>query len=293
MERSQILISLGWNPFFEKQLTEEEALHSILARVVEPSRGLVKVLGDFGKTWAESTLGHKVPGPAVGDWVVGQVRDLGAGEKRFSIDRILRRKNKLSREATGGKGYEQILCANVDQAFLVLAANLEPNLPAIERTLAAVIQSQVEPLFLLTKTDVALDLDRLCGTLKTLAPSVSQICVSVKKGEGVDRLLKHLSPGTTSVLLGASGVGKSSLTNFLLESEVQKVAEVRESDQKGRHTTTGRQLSLLPSGAMLIDSPGIREFQSWEDAPARKTTKAKGRPKPENQTRGRYRHEEE
>ncbi len=293
MEPSQVLKSLGWNRFFEAQLTKEEVAQSTLARVVEPSRGLVKVLGAFGKSWAESTLGHKVPGPAVGDWVVGKVRELGAGEKRFSIDRILDRKNKLSREATGGKGYEQILCANVDQVFLVLAANLEPNLQGIQRTVAAVAQSKMEPLFLITKTDVALNLEKLCDALKACAPGIPQISVSVKKANGLDGLLKHLKAGTTSVLLGASGVGKSSLTNFLLDSEVQKVAEVRESDQKGRHTTTGRQLSLLPSGAMLIDSPGIREFQSWEDAPARKTTKSKGRPKPENQTRGRYRSDDE
>jgi ribosome biogenesis GTPase / thiamine phosphate phosphatase len=293
VEPSEILKRLGWNPFFEQQLTKEEILQSSLARVVEPSRGLVKVLGTFGKSWAESTLGHKVPGPAVGDWVIGKVRDLGAGEKRFSIDRILSRKNKLSREATGGKGYEQILCANVDQVFLVLAANLEPNLQGIQRTVAAVLQSKMAPLFLITKTDVAFNLERLSDTLRELGPEIPQISVSVKEGKGVKELLAHLNPGTTSVLLGASGVGKSSLTNFLLECEVQKVAEVRQSDQKGRHTTTGRQLSLLPSGAMLIDSPGIREFQSWEDAPARKTTKAKGRPKADPQTRGRYRSEEE
>jgi ribosome biogenesis GTPase len=258
------LADLGWQPFFQSQLTEAEKISSTAARIVEPSRGLSRAKYIGGETWAEQSLQlEKGSAPAVGDWVVGQLRDFDKDEKRFAIDRILTRKNKLARSAPGGKGYEQILCANVDTAFLIVAASQNLNLNSVGRYLELIRENEMVPVVVVTKVESPADR----AVLESLSAAIEDSVIggiSVHQKTGLEFLSTHLTPGKTAVLLGASGCGKSTLVNFLLGNEIQKIADVRKSDQKGRHTTTGRRLFSLPNGAMVIDSPGIREIQRWE-----------------------------
>lgn len=261
---------LGWDVFFEKQLTQEERERFTIARIVEPLRGLSRAICLSGEIWAEHTeksesgAKSREAVPAIGDWVVGTLRDSAEAEKRMRISRVLARKNKISRVAPGGKGYEQILCANVDTAFVVVALTQHLNLPAVGRYIKILNESKVRPVILITKVDAITSPAEVIRSLGELAAGVSLHAISVKEQLGLDVLKPYFSDAKTIVLLGASGAGKSTLVNYFLGRERQRVEGVREKDQKGRHTTTGRRLSLLPTGGMIIDSPGIREIQRWE-----------------------------
>jgi len=276
------LIKLGWNEFFESQLTDEERQHAVVARIVEPSRGLSRAVCRFGEVWAESKDKANVAGPSVGDWVVGAVRDFSAGEKRLSIDRLLQRQNKLSRTAPGGQGYEQILCANVDTAFIVIALNQNLNLRAVERYLEIVKDNAIQAVLVVTKVDEGTDPGPIISELERVAPKITVHPISVKQKRGLDPIHDYFLKSKTVVLLGASGAGKSTLVNYLIQTNLQRVEEVRGDDQKGRHTTTGRRLHSLPTGGMVIDSPGIREIQKWEAPPPKITPgKAKEKTRPQ------------
>jgi ribosome biogenesis GTPase / thiamine phosphate phosphatase len=261
---------LGWDNFFEKQLTQEELQGLTVARIVESLRGLSKAIYQGGEIWAEHTeksaSGAKTREavPSIGDWVVGTLRDSSAKEKRMRISRVLTRRNKISRVAPGGKGYEQILCANVDTAFLVVALTQHLNLAGVSRYIE-ILRSNVQPVILVTKVDADTSPGDVIRSLSEVAKGVSLHAISVKEQLGLDALKPYFSNDKTTVLLGASGAGKSTLVNYLLGTQSQRVEDVRESDQKGRHTTTGRRLYSLPTGGMIIDSPGIREIQKWEE----------------------------
>ena len=293
------LKAFGWNSFFESQLTDEERRSSLVARIVEPLRGLSRAVCVAGEIWAEHTeksaSGAKTREavPATGDWVVGGIRDFGGGEKRMTIHRVLTRKNKLSRAAPGGKGYEQILCTNADIAFLVLALTQETNLPSIGRYLEILNESGIAPVIVLTKVDAGTDSTKLIQSLSEVAPGIPLHSLSVKERRGVDVLKTYFSDNKTIVLLGASGAGKSTLVNYLLGTETSSVQDVRESDQKGRHTTTGRRLYSLPYGGMVIDSPGIREIQKWEGPSAEAEVEVKKKTKGHKHSRARRSSEEE
>ncbi len=264
------LSKYGWDAFFEEQVSQEERETLAIARIVEPLRGLSRCVCRAGEIWAEhtekSSTGAKTREtvPSTGDWVLGKLRDHGAGEKRMSIERVLTRKNKLSRAAPGGKTYEQILCTNVDTAFLVLALTQDLNLNAITRYLEILSESNVQPVIILTKVDADTNPKEAVAAISDVASGVAIHTTSVKEKRGLESIAPYFLGNKTVVLLGASGAGKSSLTNFLLGEEVGRVESVRESDQKGRHTTTNRRLYTLPKGGMVIDSPGIREIQKWE-----------------------------
>lgn len=243
----------------------------MFARIVEPLRGLSKAICAAGEIWAEHTeksaSGEKSREavPSIGDWVVGTLRDSGGSEMRMCINRVLQRKTKLSRAAPGGKGYEQILCANVDTAFLVIAATQELNLSAVGRYLEILEQSKILPVVIVTKIDEMSSDTKVIQSLGEVVKGVPLFPLSVKERRGLDAMNPYFSKGKTVVLLGVSGAGKSTLVNYLLGTETQRVESVRDSDQKGRHTTTGRRLYCLPQGGMVIDSPGIREIQKWEE----------------------------
>jgi ribosome biogenesis GTPase len=281
------LKKLGWDAFFESQLTPQEKLSSIVARVVEPARGLSRAVYSSGEVWAEQKELH---GPAVGDWVVGTLRDAGIGEKRLSIERTLTRKNQLSRSAGNDKGYEQILCANTDIAFVTIALNQALNPNAVTRYLDLVKESGMLCVVVLTKIDTG-DAKAITRSLSPLVEGLPFHAISVREGRGLQPLQDYFSESKTIVLLGSSGVGKSTLVNYFTHTEAQGIGEVRESDQKGRHTTSGRRLHQLPSGGMIIDSPGIREIRAWKQPGA--AHKPKGKPRPRESARGRWTSEEE
>jgi ribosome biogenesis GTPase len=170
----------------------------------------------------------------------------------------------ISRQAAGQETEEQPVAANVDVVFLVMGLDGDFNPRRLERYLALAARSGARPIVLLTKPDLCGDVDSRREQIETLGAPV--LVLSPKRGEGVDALDPHLVPGRTLALLGSSGVGKSTLINRLLGEERLKTREVRLSDARGRHTTTRRELIVLPGGALVIDTPGMREIQLGETA---------------------------
>ncbi|WP_226677694.1 ribosome small subunit-dependent GTPase A [Mesobacillus jeotgali] len=198
--------------------------------------------------------------PAVGDWVAVQT---SPGEMRGIIKGILPRKSKFSRKAAGQVTEEQIVAANVDTVFIVNSLNDDLNLRRIERYLLLAWESGSNPVIILSKADLVTDLKVKMDQVSSVAIGVPVIAVSVLEGTGTEEVQPYLAPGKTVALIGSSGVGKSSLVNYFTGFEKQLVQEIRESDDKGKHTTTHREMILLPGGAILIDTPGMREIQLW------------------------------
>ncbi|MFC5733055.1 ribosome small subunit-dependent GTPase A [Cytobacillus gottheilii] len=231
--------------------------HKRSYRVVTETRELLcEVSGKFS---FEAT--EREDYPAVGDWVA--VKEM-SGENRGIIHRLLPRKSKFSRKAAGVSTEEQIVATNVDTIFLVNSLNEDLNVRRIERYLLLSWESGANPVIVLTKSDLCSDLASKIAQIESVALGVPVISVSVVTEEGLDQLTSYLQQGKTVALLGSSGVGKSTLTNFFLGNEKQKVQEIRGTDDKGRHTTTHRELVLLPNGGILIDTPGMRELQLWD-----------------------------
>ena len=200
--------------------------------------------------------------PAVGDWVV--IKPL-VNEQKGIIHAVLPRKSKFSRKVAGERTEEQIVSANIDTVFIVsgLDGGRNFNLRRIERYLTLAWNSGATPVIVLNKVDLCPDVDIYIRSVEDIAPGISIHPVSAKERIGLDALRNYLTKGNTAAFLGSSGVGKSALINALLGVEKQETGEVREDDRMGRHTTTKRELILLPGGGIVIDTPGMREIQMW------------------------------
>jgi len=197
--------------------------------------------------------------PTVGDWVALDANDvIGAILPRRTAFR--RMASDASRRGTGLDD-EQIMAANIDVALLVAGLDNDFNLRRIERYLAVAWSSAISPVVVLNKSDLADDVDGRLVAVDAIAPGVATVPISAWTGAGLDDLRAHLRPGMTAAILGSSGVGKSTLVNVLLGEDRQATASVRESDSRGRHTTTHRELFELPGGAFLVDTPGIRALE--------------------------------
>jgi ribosome biogenesis GTPase len=236
---------------------------------MEEQRDAFRVVGDRGEMGAEIT-GHlrhiakdRSALPAVGDWVAIDVIE---AEGKAIIHSILPRRTKLSRKEAGRRTAEQVLVTNVDTVFLMMSLNADLNPRRIERYLGTLWESGALPVIVLSKADLCPDPSLAAAEIGASAPGVDIHILSAATGTGVDALQPYLGPGSTVVLLGSSGVGKSTLINRLVNAEVQKTLQVREGDDRGRHATTYRRLFSLPAGGVLIDTPGMREFQLWESA---------------------------
>jgi ribosome biogenesis GTPase len=243
---------------------------ALAARVVEEQRGAYRVAGDFDG-WAEVSgkLRHDAQAtadfPAVGDWVVVSAP---SGTQRGLITRRLARYSTISRKAAGRVVEEQVVAANVDTIFLVTALPDDLNPRRIERYLTVVREAGAVPVVVLNKTDLSPDAEAEANGVRARLPFVDVIGVSAKHAHGLDALDAYLLPARTVALIGSSGVGKSTLVNRLLGHELLKTASTREADGRGRHTTTSRHLVELPGGALLIDTPGMRELQPWVEETA-------------------------
>jgi ribosome biogenesis GTPase / thiamine phosphate phosphatase len=259
--------SLGWKPFFDESFAPYAGADLIVGRVALEHKHLYRVLTEQGDLLAEVTgkLRHQAFGredyPAVGDWVVLAPR---FEEGKASIHAVLPRFSKFSRKVAGNTTEEQIVAANVDTVFLVNALNRDFNLRKIERYLVMAWESGANPVIILSKADLCDDVEEKVRDVNSVALGVPVHVVSSLMNEGVNELQDYLGEGRTVALLGSSGVGKSTLINRIFGHEVQATGEAREDDDRGRHTTTHRELVLLPSGGLLIDTPGMRELQLWE-----------------------------
>jgi ribosome biogenesis GTPase len=259
------LEDLGWGPFFQQQLNTGDAPELVPARVAEELKGAYRAYaqaGEFAAT-VSGRLRHEAVTredlPAAGDWVL--LARVAADSA--VIHRVLDRRTKLSRKVAGERADEQVLAANVDVVFVVAALNRDFNPRRIERYLAAVWQSGAQPVVVLNKADLCEDVPSLIRETESVAPAVTILATSTLTKEGVDAMGAQVTPGATAVFVGSSGVGKSSLLNCLLGGSEQAVREIR-TDGKGRHTTTSRQLFIVPGGAVVIDTPGLREFTLWD-----------------------------
>jgi ribosome biogenesis GTPase len=201
--------------------------------------------------------------PVVGDWVAALLRP---EEASATIVACLPRRTSLVRKRAGRASAPQVLAANLDTVLLRSSLNDDLNPRRIERTLALIWESGAQPVVLLSKLDVCSDPERSIGEIEQVAIGVPVHAISTHSGAGLSVLERFLQPGRTLALIGSSGVGKSTLANALLGEQLLATSEVRESDQRGKHTTTARELFVLPSGAMLIDTPGMRELGLWDAA---------------------------
>jgi ribosome biogenesis GTPase len=242
----------------------------LLARVLLSQRDQYKLLSEAGELDAEpaGVLWHKAPSradmPVVGDWVAA--RAVAPGQA--IVEAVLPRRTLFARRAAGRREDRQPIAANIDLVFLVCGLDGDFNLRRLERYLTLAAESGASPVVVLNKSDLCDDLPaRLAETMR-VASAVPILTIHTRTAEGIAPLRDWLAPGRTVALLGSSGVGKSSIVNCLAGEDRLRTAEVRESDSRGRHTTTHRELIVLPEGGLLIDTPGMRELQLWagEDA---------------------------
>lgn len=194
--------------------------------------------------------------PAVGDWVA---LSMNLEEGSATIHAILPRRTAFARRAVDGVQTPQVIAANIDVAFIVTSMNADLNPRRIERYLAAAWQSGARPVVVLTKSDLSADPQTQVAEIEALAAGCPVILVSARQGLGLDALSAYLTVGQTCVLIGSSGAGKSTLVNAFLGEQRMAVGAIREADDQGRHTTSHRELILLPGGGLIVDTPGIRE----------------------------------
>jgi ribosome biogenesis GTPase len=262
------LSELGWSEADASRFAPFAAEGLVPARVVAGHRHFLRVLSAAGESLAEpsGSLKHEASGreelPAVGDWVALRQRE---GQDRDVIQAVLPRRTAFVRRAAGVRAVAQVLAANVDTVFLVMGLDGDFNPRRLERALVLAWESGASPVVLLNKADVATDVAARRAEIEQVAPGVPVCVVSAKHGQGLEAIVPWLVPGRTVALLGSSGVGKSTLVNRLLGYDKQRTNEVRPDDQRGRHTTSHRELIELPGGALLIDTPGLRELQLWSD----------------------------
>ena len=263
---------LGFTPFFASQVDPDRDAGLLPARVVEDlgvawrawvadgTERLVRATGRLRREGADRGVL-----PVVGDFVL--VRPDRHGDAA-TVERVLERRTRLVRRAAGERVSEQLLAANVDVAFLAQSLNRDLNPRRLERYLVLAREGGVEPVILLTKADLCDDPEPLIALVIAAAGGAPVVVTSVRTEGGVLALSPWLRPAVTVAVLGSSGVGKSTLINALLGEERHRTAEIRESDGRGRHTTTTRNLVRLPGGALIVDTPGMRELGLWETGEA-------------------------
>ena len=255
----------GLTERFEEEASFYEGLYP--ARVSEQHHYIYKVISEEGELQASVSgkLHYAAEGtmdfPAVGDWVMIDRIDGKSGNA--VIRNILRRKSFFARRAAGTKEDVQIVAANVDTIFICMSLNTDFNLRRLERYLSIAWESMAFPVIVLTKADLCADLGQKITEVSSVSAGADIIICSCAEERGIDAVYPYIEEGKTIAFIGSSGVGKSTLINRLMGREVLATKEIRESDDRGRHTTTHRQLLLLPGGGLVIDTPGMRELHLY------------------------------
>ncbi len=277
------LFKLGWNEIFQEEFDNIKKDGYIRARVIREEKGRYILMHEGGECSGtiSGKLRHNANSicdfPAVGDWVAVKLINQ---EKEGVIYSVLNRKSSFTRKAPvsggrkvkdvmgrkitlGGSTEEQVVAANIDYIFIVVALDNNFNLRRLERFLLIAYNSRATPVIILNKIDLCDEVEEKILQVEEISLGVNIHSISAVNKVGVDKLRQYLSNNKTIGLFGSSGVGKSTLINALLECNQLETGEVRESDNKGRHTTTWRELVIIPSGGVIIDTPGMRELQIW------------------------------
>ncbi|MCC6743976.1 MAG: ribosome small subunit-dependent GTPase A [Acidobacteria bacterium] len=257
---------IGWRACFRDAISAHALQGNIPGRVVAQDRGVQRLVTQRGEIAASVAAGlrrnamDRTALPAVGDWVA--VQPAGDG---WSIVAVLPRETAFVRKAAGNRAEPQVVAANVDTVFLVTGLDGDFNIRRIERYVAVARASGARPVIVLNKADVCDDLEGVVASVRSRSGGAQTVAMSAREDDPVALLAPWLVAGETVALIGSSGVGKSTIANRLLGSEALKTGAVREHDQRGVHTTTRRELVVLPGGALLIDTPGMRELSVWSD----------------------------
>jgi ribosome biogenesis GTPase / thiamine phosphate phosphatase len=260
------LEALGWSEFFERNFEGYRKQGHFAGRVALEERGVYRLYTEQGEVNARvrGKLRFESAGPAdfpaVGDWVSVNRRE----NDRPQIHAVLPRRGRFSRKSAGANTEEQVVAANVDTVFLVQGLDHDFNLRRLERYLVAAYESNASPVVVLNKSDLCEDVSGKIAEAESVAQGTPIHAISSATGEGVESLNQYILLGVTVAFLGSSGVGKSTLINRIVGEELQRTADVRAHDSRGRHTTTHRELFVLETGGLLIDTPGMRELQLWD-----------------------------
>lgn len=257
------LTKFGWTPELSEAWAELHVQNLHPARVVADFGTSLKIaLPDIRTAELSGKLAHytgRDDTPKVGDWVAVRLLD----NSPAVIETVLPRRNDIARKAAGKRTTKQIIAANVDVAFVLLALDDDFSVERLRRFLYQLSIHAIRPVIVLNKADKAETVSAYTRQLEAFKLPI--VIATATEGVGIAEILSHIQPGVTAILLGSSGVGKSTTTNQLLGRKVQLTQSVRESDSTGKHTTVHRELFVLPNGGLLIDTPGIRELQLWGD----------------------------
>lgn len=266
-----VLHSFGWDDAWAAAFAPHAAVGHEPARVVVELRrhfyavqtASGEVLGELTGKFHHAAARDAQSYPAVGDWVAVQV---SADRARAQIHALLPRRSRFSRQAAGERQVEQIVAANIDTVFLVSGLDANYNAKRIQRFFVAARDSGAQPVIILNKSDLCADPEAVRAEIEQIVPGIPVAITSTHTRKGLKNLVEtYALPGRTLAFVGSSGAGKSTLINRLLkDAEAMPTGEVREKDSKGRHTTTRRELTQTPAGALVIDTPGMREFQLWD-----------------------------
>lgn len=245
---------LGWQPCFAQQISVDDLDKTPPVRVVEVHRNELHVVGDG----IDASIPPN-PDVTVGDWIL-----LDPVNPKMS--RVLERKSLIKRRAPGTDRRVQLIAANIDTVFIVSSCNQDFNVARLERYVALAFEAEITPVILLTKADLCVDVDQYVAAARTISELVPVVAVDARGDEPKAKLAEWCGQGKTVAFLGSSGVGKSTLANALAGDQSIETAPIREDDAKGRHTTTRRQLHVVPGGCVVLDTPGMRELQLTDAA---------------------------
>jgi ribosome biogenesis GTPase len=241
--------ALGWQAFFSAQLSVEELTDTPPIRVTQVHRNTLRIMGNG----IDDTIPHAFEA-TVGDWLLFDA-------KSYKPTRLLERKSLIKRRAPGHDRSIQLIAANIETAFITTSCNADFNIARLERYIALAFEAEIDPVILLTKSDMSDDAEGFVTQAQAISPDIPVIALDARNSDPRDKLAPWCKPGRTVAFLGSSGVGKSTLTNALSGSDDIATAGIREDDARGRHTTTSRQLHIIKDGCVVLDTPGMRELQ--------------------------------